>query len=139
MKSVVGFSVAAVVVGTCLLLLLCSPPRPINPPSYIAFSRHRKADYYSRIADACEALVSKMGAQQTNGLRLRGDDPTLPQILRDLKSKDIAVFTNRVNVFVDTEARYAVGWERDEVNPNLWRLLAYGEGEPVALLTRTNK
>ena len=105
----------------------------------MTFTRHRRPDYYSRVADACDELIALRGGKEMKDFHLNGNDLRLPRVLLELKSTDVAVFTNRVNVFFNTAARYAVGWEQNDSNVKVWWLTAYGDSEPVRLLIRTNK
>src|SRR5438094_659929 len=109
-----------------------------GPPSYWSFSRHRSARYYAQFADACDRLIAQTVQGTTNVVRLQGDDPQLPEMIRKLTGKFVEVRADRVYVFVNAFARYGVEWKNDESSPKLWKLTVIGEAEPVTAFARTN-
>jgi hypothetical protein len=125
-----------IIIGGGLLWALLFMDMPNSPPSYWSFSRHRSQKYYSRFADACDELLSRVKFGTTNEIRLAGNDPLLPPVLQKMHSTFIDVGTNRVNLVVYTAAGYGVVWETNEFSPPAWQLIVRSEAEPVIVYER---
>lgn len=138
MRKVFVIKVAVILIAILGLIAIGIILWKASPPSYLSLAYKRDATYYSQIADGCEALITQVSNTNGVGLHLNGNDARLPETLLQIKSDQVDVFSNRVNIFVNAPARYSVGWERDDQNSLVWHLRLYGEGEPRLLLTRTN-
>jgi hypothetical protein len=125
-----------VIIGGGLSWALLFMDMPNSPPSYLSFSRHRNQKYYSRFADACDELLSRVKFGTTNEIRLTGDDPLLPPILQKMHSTYVNVSTNRVWLVVDTAAGYGVVWETNEFGPPAWQLIIHSEAGPIIVFEK---
>jgi hypothetical protein len=154
-RLIIATSIAVI---ACLIFVVAKGTQK-RPPSYLTFTRWRSQAYYSRFADACSALFaanstrggsnavhqshptvqSKYIAFTTNETALSGDDPTLPQVLLDVHSSFVILRTNSVTVVFEIYAPYAVKWEPDFVNSNVWKLTTVAEADPIDLFVKTNK
>jgi hypothetical protein len=98
-------------------------------PPYTKFTI-KSQRYYHKLADACDKVLVEHPLGTNQVLRVSVMDPTLPKIITDLKPVEIRVEPQSLwmMVFSKTRAGYAVGWEPQQGNTNVWELYA-GAGE----------
>ena len=121
------------IAGILLLLLVMLIYR--SSPSYRSFM-NRSPDYYTRVAEACDQLLAKAPIVSTNQVNtwpgfytLRGDDSSLPAVLRELHANKVVVGTNRVAMVIGSpRTGYGVVWEPNGVNLGVWELTTAAEG-----------
>jgi hypothetical protein len=121
------------VVGTVFASCGNSP----SSPSYRAFLNQDLA-YYHRIAEGCDELLRSKPAGETPAEReLKGDDKTLPVVLKGLHASGFLVGTNRVYIGIGppTKSGWGIIWEQDDEDPVSWELRTNGDGVRTVLLS----
>ncbi len=95
---------------------------------YRRFMKHDQV-YYAELARACELVRQQHPAGVDPWRELLGNDPVLPEIIRQLHADNVRVYPKRLWIGVGNDAdSFAVLWEPDEVHTNTWLLMsdAYG-------------
>jgi hypothetical protein len=141
----VAFGMALVLaVGLCL--------SPIGPASPYRRFRARDAEYYSRLARACDSVLaqhpgftkySSDSSKQVptkilwadandviwEQVRLSPKDSSLPQIIRKLHPDEVLLAPKRVYIgFGVGRVAWGIIWGQDEVQTNTWTLQSNGDG-----------
>jgi len=123
-------------------------PFLLPPFQYLRFM-HRDANYYAEVAHACDFIlqhrpvtsndVVRLPGTRTLPFRLKipGNDPALPKIIRRLNPDFLLVGTNHVSLFIPPEKMggFGVIWTQDELQTNRWILQADGDGMLKAVYT----
>jgi hypothetical protein len=121
--SAVFCEVKAVLIALTVFLVSCG-----ESPSYRSFMG-RSQTYYVEIADACDQLAAKSSVDVQHGQKMKGDEPSLPQILRDLRPKHLVVGTNGVGIRIGAgRGSYTISWAPNNYTPTRWELVTDAEG-----------
>jgi hypothetical protein len=139
----------AVIVTAVGVLFYFGPMGPRSP--YWRF-QSRDADYYSRLAHACDSLLQRhpnfvrhseasskeaghaviwMDANDVvwDQTRLTPSDPSLPDLVRALHPDEVLLAPNRVFIgFGVGRLAWAIIWEQDDTQTNRWTLQSNGDG-----------
>src|SRR5579859_105185 len=106
-----------------LLALCCTPPTGLQ-----WFTR-QSPSYYLEMAQECGQLTAQASTDLASARRLAGNDPSLPQVVRDLHPNYVQVGTNGVGIRIGVgRGAYWVGWSSNPMDPTLWELEASAEG-----------
>lgn len=128
----------------CVMIAILVGALRFAKSDYLRFMEDRDQRYYSELARACD-LVLKQHPLGTNAttvpvvgadtpyvfIRLPGHDPSLPQIIRDLRPKPshITISSNRVHIMAGvSRPGFGIEWEQDELRTNVWVLRTIAEG-----------
>lgn len=124
-------------------------------PSYAALMQHDQK-YYSQVATACDAFLSKHPDGQTSSVYMPSDNGEnfLPPVLRELKperlevSSDFFGGTNSVSRLVImvgvrwgklAKDGYEIIWENSRADLSLWNLTTHTEGLPDKIVFSLRK
>ena len=115
------------------LIILCFP----NPP-VLQFMHHDQR-YFKEFARACDSVLQRHPLGTNDYIRIPGDDPSLPPIIRNLRYgvDRVTISSNRVHVVVPAPWHgFGIAWE-PQTNTNVWVLTTWNESEPrVAYVER---
>jgi len=139
--------IIAIVVAVIGMMFLVSCSKY---PSYRNFAR-RDQNYYAKVAEACDELYFRVSTSGTNQLTLRGNDPSLPPILQELRATKIwAVSTkggtnynegdsiSAVSIILGVSREgWGITWEQNDYGNGhlLWELSAGNEGQDTNLFS----
>ena len=111
----------------CCIFLLAACGRS---PSYQKFMNQNQ-QYYAQVAGGCDELLAKVPTSFTNGQAIKGDNESIPAILRQLSANEITLETNRIHILIhDSRLGYGIVWELSDYNNTAapWELTTYAEG-----------
>ena len=133
-----SFASAIATIVTAALLVSCG-----RSTSYRNFTSQNQS-YYAQVGESCSHLLAQLPPSSTNKAKewkIKGDDPTLPTILRNLHATRIRViagFMDGTNSYAGgvsiafgvSRAGWAIVWERNDYgNGNTpWELYVSDEG-----------
>ena len=124
-----------IVVGICLIVICALS---LLTSDYLHFMG-KDRQYYSDLARACDLVLERhpLGTNATSVpvvgsdvpyvfIRIPGDDPLLPQVIRDLDPEHVTVSSNRVHIVVGVgRGAFGIAWEPRD-GPH-WGIVTYAE------------
>jgi hypothetical protein len=111
--------------------------RPNHPPSYLDFV-DRDSAFYASFANACDQVIQNNRSNISQRLRIDGTNLTLPPLIKHVMPSYVDVDSNRVYLLIDVPASYGISWLHDGYNPQMWRLIVFGDADPLTVYIRTN-
>jgi hypothetical protein len=134
---------------------------PIGPGSPYRRFHGRDSSYYSRLAHACDSVLSQhpiftkhpepieQGTKfstlwiDANGIiwdqiKISESDPSLPKAIHALHPDKIYLAPNRVFLgFGESRSAWSITWELDETRTNTWTMQSNAEGWVRKVYTET--
>jgi hypothetical protein len=112
----------------------------------------QSVEYYLKISNACDELILRCLQSNTNHMNLRGDDPSLPMVIKNLHPTTVKVVsllaTNRLPVsnvaliFGNARTGWALSWSQQDYmsrsNSTPWALMINTE-DNHSILWATNR
>jgi hypothetical protein len=106
-----------------------------RPMSYQDFTTHSQS-YFAQVADACDALRIQ-SAPGPAKRQIKGDDPALPLIIRQMKGAFVEIDATHVDITLrDGRAGWGVVWDRNQFDKTLWELTARGADARQVVFSR---
>ena len=111
---------------SCLLALFLAC---CTPPTGLQWFVRQSPSYYLQMAQECDKLTAQASTDLASPRRMAGNDPSLPQVVRDLHPNYVQVGTNGVGLRIGVgRGAYWVGWSSNPMDQTLWELEASAEG-----------
>jgi hypothetical protein len=109
------------VIGLLGLAVVCFPRRPV-----LQFMHHDQK-YFRDFARACDSLLQQRPLGTNAYIRVPGDDPSLPPVIRDLRYgvDRVIISSNLVLIFVPAPYHgFGITWRpQNETDTNVWTLV----------------
>ena len=91
----------------------------------------RDQKYFSLVAEESDKLMARTLAENPNGRKIAGNDPSLPEVIQDLHPAYVLINTNGVLIMVGQgRAGYGITWySSDPHESGVWHLETNAEGD----------
>ena len=97
-------------------------------PSYLEFMA-KDSTFYRQVSEGCDKLLLQASARDGNSYTVRGDDASLPEILRKLKPEFVDIDSNHIYIRIGVgRGAYGITWEQAEQAESKWELTTTAEG-----------
>src|SRR6516225_7103094 len=92
-RTIISLIASVLVVSS--ILVFCQLTR-----KFVRFD-HRSSKFHAQFASACDSMLSRFPLNTNKLVEISTADPSLPQIVRDLRPETIKLSTNWVWILVD--------------------------------------
>lgn len=127
---------ASLIIVGLLLLLLCGAGFIYLSPRFTTLYRfdHQNDDYYATLSQACDLVLAEHPLGTNKFIELSVNDPSLPQIIRDLQPQKIKIGPQ--SFWMVHRDSFGITWGKSDYYTNFWVLSSCCESDERDLYRR---